>query len=302
MTGPRGDRGPFRGSHRPAGDRHTPEAVSQFVDECNLHVKAGDGGAGSVSFRREAHVAKGGPDGGDGGSGGDVWLVADHNVASLLAFKDQPFRRAGDGTHGQGKRRHGAGRAGAAGAGPRGDGRAGPRRHRAGRPGPAPATATWRPRADAGARQRPLPLQPAAGTGVRRAGRGGRGALAAPRAQAAGRRGAGGVPQRGQVDAHQPHLRRQAQGGRLSVHDAGTASRRGAARRRLRVRGGRHPRAHRGRERGARAGPPLPAPHRTGPRAVPAPRPGPGGRAAARRAARGAAGRAGRLPARPART
>jgi GTP-binding protein len=82
--------------------------VSQFVDECNLHVKAGDGGAGAVSFRREAHVAKGGPDGGDGGAGGDVWLVADHNVASLLAFKDQPFRRAGDGTHGQGKRRHGA--------------------------------------------------------------------------------------------------------------------------------------------------------------------------------------------------
>ncbi|HZA78179.1 MAG TPA: GTPase ObgE [Acidimicrobiales bacterium] len=82
--------------------------MSQFVDECNIHVKAGDGGAGSVSFRREAHVAKGGPDGGDGGSGGDVWLVADHNVASLLAFKDQPFRRAGDGTHGQGKRRHGA--------------------------------------------------------------------------------------------------------------------------------------------------------------------------------------------------
>jgi GTPase len=82
--------------------------VSQFVDECGLHVKAGDGGAGAVSFRREAHVARGGPDGGDGGSGGDVWLVADHNVASLLAFKDQPFRRAGNGTHGQGKQRHGA--------------------------------------------------------------------------------------------------------------------------------------------------------------------------------------------------
>jgi GTP-binding protein len=82
--------------------------VSQFVDECNIHLKAGDGGAGSVAFRREAHVAKGGPDGGDGGSGGDVWLVADHNVASLLAFRDQPFRRADNGTHGQGKRRHGA--------------------------------------------------------------------------------------------------------------------------------------------------------------------------------------------------
>ena len=81
--------------------------MAQFVDECNLHVKAGDGGAGSVAFRREAHVAKGGPDGGDGGTGGDVWLVADHNVASLLSFRDQPFRRAGDGTHGSGKRRHG---------------------------------------------------------------------------------------------------------------------------------------------------------------------------------------------------
>jgi GTP-binding protein len=81
--------------------------VSQFVDECNLHVKGGNGGAGSVSFRREAHVPFGGPDGGDGGSGGDVWLVADHNVASLLAFRDHPFRRAEDGTHGAGKKRHG---------------------------------------------------------------------------------------------------------------------------------------------------------------------------------------------------
>jgi GTP-binding protein len=80
---------------------------SQFVDECNLHVKAGDGGAGAVSFRREAHVPKGGPDGGDGGKGGDVWLVADRNVASLLSFRDTPFRRAVDGSHGQGKRRHG---------------------------------------------------------------------------------------------------------------------------------------------------------------------------------------------------
>ncbi len=81
--------------------------MSQFVDECNLHVKGGDGGAGSVSFRREAHVAMGGPDGGDGGDGGDVWLVADHNVASLLGFRDHPFRRGEDGTHGSGKKRHG---------------------------------------------------------------------------------------------------------------------------------------------------------------------------------------------------
>jgi GTP-binding protein len=70
-------------------------------------VKGGDGGAGAVSFRREAHVSRGGPDGGDGGRGGDVWLVADRNVASLYAFKDRPHRRAGGGSHGMGKGRHG---------------------------------------------------------------------------------------------------------------------------------------------------------------------------------------------------
>jgi len=78
-----------------------------FVDEAQIHVRAGNGGAGSVSFRREAHVPRGGPDGGDGGGGGDVWLVADHNVSSLLAFRDHPHRRAGDGTHGAGRARHG---------------------------------------------------------------------------------------------------------------------------------------------------------------------------------------------------
>jgi GTP-binding protein len=59
-------------------------------------------------MRREAHVPKGGPDGGDGGNGGDVWLVADRNVASLLAFRDHPHRIAESGTHGMGKRRHGS--------------------------------------------------------------------------------------------------------------------------------------------------------------------------------------------------
>src|SRR6202046_3153616 len=81
--------------------------MSGFVDEAQLHVKAGDGGAGVVSFRREAHVARGGPDGGDGGSGGSIWLVADRNAASLYGFRDHPHRRAGNGTHGMGKGRHG---------------------------------------------------------------------------------------------------------------------------------------------------------------------------------------------------
>lgn len=60
-----------------------------------------------MSFRREAMVPKGGPDGGDGGKGGDVWLVADHNVASLLAYRDHPHRRANNGKHGSGQKKHG---------------------------------------------------------------------------------------------------------------------------------------------------------------------------------------------------
>ncbi len=61
-----------------------------------------------MSWRREAHVDRGGPDGGDGGHGGDVWLVATVNEASLLGFRDHPFRRATDGGHGSGAKRHGA--------------------------------------------------------------------------------------------------------------------------------------------------------------------------------------------------
>lgn len=81
--------------------------MSNFVDECGLNVRGGDGGAGCVSFRREAHVPRGGPDGGDGGNGGNVWLLADRNVASLLAFRDHPHRRAENGTHGSGKKKYG---------------------------------------------------------------------------------------------------------------------------------------------------------------------------------------------------
>jgi len=78
-----------------------------FVDEAQLNVRGGDGGAGCVSMRREGPVAFGGPNGGDGGKGGDVWIVADRNVASLVAFKDYPHRRASNGVHGQGKDMHG---------------------------------------------------------------------------------------------------------------------------------------------------------------------------------------------------
>ena len=81
--------------------------MSGFVDEAQLNVRGGDGGAGCVSFRREGPEAMGGPNGGDGGKGGDVWLVATRNVASLLAFRDHPHRRAKDGVHGKGKDQHG---------------------------------------------------------------------------------------------------------------------------------------------------------------------------------------------------
>lgn len=79
-----------------------------FVDEVQVNLRGGDGGAGAMSFRREAHVPKGGPDGGDGGAGGDVIVRADRNTASLLAFRDHPHRRAESGRHGAGGKRHGA--------------------------------------------------------------------------------------------------------------------------------------------------------------------------------------------------
>ena len=82
--------------------------MSSFVDLVQVNLRGGDGGAGAVSFRREAHVPKGGPDGGDGGSGGDVSVQADRNVASLLAYRDHPHRRAESGKHGSGNKRHGS--------------------------------------------------------------------------------------------------------------------------------------------------------------------------------------------------
>ncbi|MDP8930570.1 MAG: GTPase ObgE [Actinomycetota bacterium] len=80
----------------------------EFVDECTVYVRGGDGGNGAVSFRREAHVPRGGPDGGDGGRGGDVVLVADPRVNSLLDLHRSRHRRAGRGGHGEGSDKTGA--------------------------------------------------------------------------------------------------------------------------------------------------------------------------------------------------
>ena len=79
-----------------------------FIDKVRINVKGGNGGAGCMSFRREAHVPKGGPDGGDGGHGGNVIVVADASVSSLIEYRFKHHFKAERGTHGRGSRMHGA--------------------------------------------------------------------------------------------------------------------------------------------------------------------------------------------------
>lgn len=74
-----------------------------FFDEAKIYVKAGDGGDGCVSFRREKYVPLGGPNGGDGGKGGDVYLVANPHLNTLIAFKRRVHFKAQRGGHGRGK-------------------------------------------------------------------------------------------------------------------------------------------------------------------------------------------------------
>jgi GTPase len=77
-------------------------------DRARIHVQAGAGGDGCLSFRREAHVPKGGPDGGDGGRGGEVVLVCDDSLRDLESFRRRAHFKAGRGGHGEGALRHGA--------------------------------------------------------------------------------------------------------------------------------------------------------------------------------------------------
>ena len=79
-----------------------------FIDKVRIHVRGGNGGAGCMSFRREAHVPKGGPDGGDGGHGGNVVIQADASVSSLIEYRFKHHFKAERGTHGKGSRMHGA--------------------------------------------------------------------------------------------------------------------------------------------------------------------------------------------------
>ena len=85
-----------------------PSKHPQMKDRARIHVQAGGGGDGCMSFRREAHVPKGGPDGGDGGRGGDIVLVCDDSYRDLEHFRRQAHFKAKRGVHGQGSQRHGA--------------------------------------------------------------------------------------------------------------------------------------------------------------------------------------------------
>ena len=78
-----------------------------FVDEVEIHVAAGHGGRGALSFRREKFVPRGGPNGGDGGPGGSVYLAANQNLNTLLNFRFQKTFEAGRGGHGEGSNRTG---------------------------------------------------------------------------------------------------------------------------------------------------------------------------------------------------
>jgi len=82
----------------------------KFLDEAKIYLKAGDGGNGSVSFRREKYVEYGGPDGGDGGDGADIVFEVDHDLNTLIDFRYQQHFKATRGQHGEGRNK--AGRAG----------------------------------------------------------------------------------------------------------------------------------------------------------------------------------------------
>ena len=80
----------------------------KFLDQAKIYIRSGDGGAGSVSFRREKFIEFGGPDGGDGGRGGSVWVEAVNGLNTLIDYRYQQHFKAATGTHGMGRNRTGA--------------------------------------------------------------------------------------------------------------------------------------------------------------------------------------------------
>jgi GTPase len=79
----------------------------KFLDQAKIYIRSGNGGGGSVSFRREKFIPNGGPDGGDGGKGGDVWITAMDGLNTLIDFRYQQHFKAQTGHHGQGRQMHG---------------------------------------------------------------------------------------------------------------------------------------------------------------------------------------------------
>lgn len=79
----------------------------KFLDQAKIYIRSGNGGAGSVSFRREKFIPHGGPDGGDGGKGGDVWITAVEGLNTLIDYRYQQHFKAQTGHHGQGRQMHG---------------------------------------------------------------------------------------------------------------------------------------------------------------------------------------------------
>jgi GTP-binding protein len=102
-------RGATRFSHSLFPVLHSRLSTMKFVDEATIKVHAGDGGNGCISFRREKYVPLGGPNGGDGGSGGDVWLVADEGLNTLVDFRHQRSFKAQRGQSGMGSQMYGRG-------------------------------------------------------------------------------------------------------------------------------------------------------------------------------------------------
>jgi len=80
----------------------------KFLDQARVYVRSGDGGAGSISFRREKYIAMGGPDGGNGGKGGDVWIEAVDGLNTLIDYRFQQHFKGKTGMHGMGRNRNGA--------------------------------------------------------------------------------------------------------------------------------------------------------------------------------------------------
>ena len=237
-------------------------SIIAMQDRARIHVQAGAGGDGCLSFRREAHVPKGGPDGGDGGRGGDVVLVCDdvaagpRGVSPPLALQGDA-RRPRPGRAAPRRRRRDA-RARVP-PGDRGARRGG--RHPARPRAPRPARPSSRAADRAAAATSALPVRRIRRHGSPSGGCPGEEAWVTLQLKLLADVGLVGLPERGQVLAAVPADAGAPEGRRLSVHDA-RAGAGDARRRRPAARDRRHPGADRGRQRRRRARPRVPGARR----------------------------------------